>query len=174
MSSGKIKSKDLAYDSALPPFLQRLRDQNVGRDTDRHEREIARPRRAKQAEEEEDGPTVVDEKGEVLGREQVDEMGKDGRSESSVGGNVTGTLEEGGIAASGALPDETAGTKTQEAAVGVGKKRKAVKVVGEENARGAGEGVDEKTTDETEEKPSKKMKKKAKPIKLAFNDDDEG
>ena len=78
MSGDKIKSKDLSYDSSLPPFLQRLRDQNSGRDTDRHEREIARPKGKKDAQaEEDDGPTVVDDSGETVTKEQITSMNQD-------------------------------------------------------------------------------------------------
>ncbi|KAI7153563.1 hypothetical protein KC343_g11073 [Hortaea werneckii] len=191
MSGDKIKSKDLSYDSSLPPFLQRLRDQNSGRDTDRHEREIARPKGKKDPQaEEEDGPTVVDDSGETLTKEQVASMNQDieekERSESNVGGSVKGKLDNAGdvVATSGALPDDEPTRKGDTVTEGKAvKKRKVGKVVGgdehedEEEAKG-----DEKTRKPSDpaasagekESAGKKIKKKAKQIKLAFNDDEEG
>merc|ERR1711939_1057284 len=138
MSGDKMKSKDLSYDSSLPPFLQRLRDQNSGRDTDRHEREIARPKGKKDPQaEEEDGPTVVDDSGETLSKEQVASMNEANeekeRSESNVGGSVKGKLDNAGdvVALSGALPDEEPTRKGDTVTEGKAvKKRKVGKVVG--------------------------------------------
>ncbi|KAH9829777.1 hypothetical protein Tdes44962_MAKER02255 [Teratosphaeria destructans] len=171
--SGKIKSKDLSYDSTLPPFLQRLHDKNASRgDTDRHERPLARPKRDKDPNED-DGPTVVDESGETLTKDEFERLTKaEAAREGDVGGAVTGELKrDGRPEASGALP----GAEEMKRGVDrvtdglASKKRKAVKVVGDDA------GGDRKIVDAEErgEKVVKKQKKKAKPIKLAF-DDEEG
>ncbi|RMY03002.1 hypothetical protein D0868_07688 [Hortaea werneckii] len=185
MSGDKIKSKDLSYDSSLPPFLQRLRDQNSGRDTDRHEREIARPKGKKDAQaEEEDGPTVVDDSGETLTKEQVASMNEaveeKERSESNVGGSVKGQLENAGdvVATSGALPDDEPTRKGDTVTEGKAvKKRKVGKVVGGDENEEEGDEQARKPSDPAapgeKESAGKKIKKKAKQIKLAFNDDDE-
>ncbi|KAF2774069.1 hypothetical protein EJ03DRAFT_370890 [Teratosphaeria nubilosa] len=171
--SGKIKSKDLSYDSTLPPFLQRLHDKNAGRgDTDRHERPLARPKRDKDPNED-DGPTVVDESGETLTKDEFERLTKaEAAREGDIGGAVIGeSTGDGQLEASGALPDgEEIKRGDQKVTDGLAsKKRKAAKVVGDEvggdgkSADGEGKG----------EKVVKKQKKKAKPIKLAF-DDEEG
>ena len=188
MSGDKIKSKDLSYDSSLPPFLQRLRDQNSGRDTDRHEREIARPKGKKDPQaEEEDGPTVVDDSGETLTKEQLASMNQEveekERSESNVGGSVKGKLENAGdvVATSGALPDDEPARKGDTVTEGKAvKKRKVGKVVGgdeheeeEEKDDGKARKPSDLAVSGEKESAGKKIKKKAKQIKLAFNDDDE-
>ena len=173
-SEGKIKSKDLRYESTLPPFLQRLHAQNSGRgDQDRHEREIARPKRV-QKDDEDDGPTVVDESGETVSKEDWEKMS---RTEAGVedGGNVTGDLSgNGDPVASGALPSEGAeGPKsTRKLTDGTSvKKRKAAKVVGEEDATQETAGSESPVKENSR---PKKARKKAKPIKLAFDDGEDG
>jgi hypothetical protein len=167
MSGGKIKSKDLSYDSSLPPFLQRLRAQNTGYgddgDPDRHERPLARPKKAKNPDDD-DGPTFVDESGETVTKEDYEKQLRGDAEGEEDAGNVTGELKgDGKPEASGALPGLRVEQKlTDGAAV---KKRKMAKVVGEDEE----EGTEKSTT----QKAPKKAKKKAKPIKLAF-DDDEG
>ena len=171
MPEGKIKSKDLSYESNLPPFLQRLHAQKAGRgDLDRHEQPIARPKRAK-AHEEEDEPTVVDEAGETISKAELEKLtapegGDDDENGEAVGEDSkepkdTGATPDGSRRVD---PKCTDGTAT--------KKRKAVKVVGEdENAEVTAETQDQEDADS--KKIGKKAKKKAKPIKLAFNDDEE-
>ena len=168
MPSDKIKSQDLSYDSAVPPFLQRLQDQRAGRgDTDRHEFQTARPKREKNPDDD-DGPTVVDESGENISK---DEFAKLTAAEED-GGNVTGEVKSTEPKASGALPDGETGVRKGKETVTDGttvKKRKAVKVVGEDELE---EGAAEDKTLENTKKPPKKVKKKAK-VKLNFGDEEE-
>jgi hypothetical protein len=172
---GKIKSKDLSYDSSLPPFLQRLHAQNAGRgDQDRHERPIPRPTRVK-AHEDEDEPTVVDESGETVSKAELEKMtsAQNTSPDAEAGGNVTGTLDgEGEAMVSGAIQDTPKSDQkvTDGAAV---KKRKVAKVVGGEESPIDAES---RGNDDLEKGPVKKFAKKAKkskPIKLAFDEDDE-
>jgi len=173
--SGKIKSKDLSYDSSLPPFLQRLHAQKAGRgDTDRHEREIARPRRAKDPNDE-DGPTVVDASGETLTKDEVDKLTSNTNDSSGDAGATETASGNGELGGSGARPD-TEGIDDKHEAKRVEeiltdgtvqKKRKAGRIVGDEQeGEEDGQEGEEKAT-----KPAKKLKKKTKPIKLAFDDD---
>lgn len=164
--SGKIKAKDLSYDSTLPPFLQRLHDQNAGRgDLDRHERAIARPKKEK-VRDDEDEPTVVDESGETLSKDEIAKLTTtdDGNSKGQViddtQPNASGVKQDGGGEAKRVEQRLTDGTAT--------KKRKAVKVVGDEDVRGETNGEKVVST----KSASKPKKKKAKPIKLAFDDED--
>ena len=169
----KIKAKDLSYDSTLPPFLQRLHDQNAGRgDTDRHERAIARPRRAKDADAEDDGPTVVDESGEVVSREEFAQLGEtkvDAMLDAEAAGSGQGECVNG---AGGAA--DTAKRAEQNVTDGAGiKKRKAGKIVGVYDDTAASPTRPE--VDQVDNKKvAKKQKKKGKPIKLAFDDGEEG
>ncbi|KAK4889228.1 hypothetical protein LTR27_011986 [Elasticomyces elasticus] len=163
----KIKAKDLSYDQSLPPFLQRLHDQKAGRgDTDRHERPLPRNMGKKGAGDEDDGPTVVDESGEMVSKEEYAELEK-----KDAGGSVKGEdVDDKGVVMAGALPpppdeERIDGSMT----VGVmTKKRKMAKVVGDE----AGGEQDEKDVNEKKTPAKTKGKKKAKAIKLAFDDED--
>lgn len=161
MVEGKIKAKDLNYDKSLPPFLQRLHAQKGGHgDADRHERAIARPKKARD-ENEDDGPTMIDETGETLSKDEYEKLTAAAVVEESSG---VGALE------AEARPGETEPSSAKadvKVTDGVAsKKRKAVKVIGETDEPAAEDGP-------TAPKTARKPKKKAKAVKLAFNDDDE-
>lgn len=176
----KIKSKDLSYDSNLPPFLQRLHDQNAGRgDTDRHERAIARPKRAKDSNED-DGPTVVDDSGETLSKDDVEKLTAETASKDDAPG-VTGEIDPNAEPkVSGALPSgeqsvssAASGVHRTDQKVTDGttqKKRKLGKAIGDDD--GANEETEPQEAS-TIKKSVKKVKKKAKPVKLAFGEDEE-
>jgi hypothetical protein len=170
--SGKIKSKDLSYDSTLPPFLQRLRAQNTGYgddgDPDRHQVPLARPKKAKNPDDD-DGPTLVDESGEMVSKDEYERRLKG----EETGDNVTGQLEgDGKPEASGALPADSKSRVEQKLTDGTAvKKRKVAKVVGDEDEDDSSKPAG--VQNDIAPKAVKKAKKKAKPIKLAF-DDDEG
>lgn len=169
--SGKFKGKDLSYDSTLPPFLQRLHDKSAGRgDTDRHERALARPRKEKDPNED-DGPTVIDESGETLTKDELAKL-TDAQPAGDVGGSVTGEADgDATPRASGALPDLKTDSKRADQKVtdGIGsKKRKAAKIIGDEDGT-----TEQSNPADQDKKAAKKSKKKAKPVKLAF-DDEEG
>ena len=174
MPEGKIKSKDLSYESTLPPFLQRLHAQKAGRgDLDRHEQPIARPKRAK-AHEEEDEPTVVDEAGETISKAELEKLTAPENGDSD-GGDENGKTvgqESAEPKGSGAMQDGSQRVDQKVTDGTATKKRKAAKVVGEDEDGSAT--VDSEVHGESSPKKAiKKTKKKAKPIKLAFNDDDE-
>lgn len=172
MAPDKIKSKDLSYSSDLPPFLQRLHDQKAGRgDTDKHEFQTPRPKRTNNPDED-DGPTIVDESGEHVTKEDFQNLG----AAETVGSSVTGDLASEDPKGSGALQSHEADGRKGKETVTDGtavKKRKVGKVVGEDDAA-AEERDGEKDKDEGgAKKVVKKAKKKAK-VKLAFEDGDEG
>lgn len=172
MAEGKIKSKDLSYESTLPPFLQRLHAQKAGlADQDRHERPVARPRRTK-AGDEDDGPTVVDESGDLVSTAEFEKLTKEpsAQEDSNVKGALEGSGEPEGSGAiqEGEGEERKGGPKVTDGAA-IGKKRKVAKVVGDEAENepvGADDGPNAKVV-------KKVKKKKGKPIKLAF-DQDEG
>ena len=168
-SEGKIKSKDLSYEATLPPFLQRLHDQKAGRgDQDQHERPIARPKRVK-THDEDDEPTVVDDSGETVSKEDLEKMTAAGNGEAEEGGNVTSrSPSDAEPKASGAIQDDSVPKVDQKVTDGTAtKKRKMAKVVGD------GTNSADNKEDEAMKKIAKKVKKKAKPIKLAFDDENE-
>jgi hypothetical protein len=178
----KITPKNLSYDTTLPPFLARLQAANTTSREGRHEFHIARPRKARNEDEEaEDEPVYFDEgTGETLSKkeweekEKADEEGNGGENEAGaeverdVGANRDG-LEGGNL--------ETKESKEKVAAIGGSKKRKAGKVIGgeedgEQNSV-AGPALDKKVEREDGKKGEKeKIMKKRKKIKLSFGDDD--
>ena len=161
MSGGNIKSKDLSYDSSLPPFLQRLRAQNTGYgddgDPDRHERPLARPKKAKNPDDD-DGPTFVDESGETVTKEDYEKQLKGDAEGEEDAGNVTGELKgDGKPEALGALPGLRVEQKLTDGAAA--KKRKMAKVVGEDEE----DGHESSSVDKgAAQKAPKKAKKKTK------------
>jgi hypothetical protein len=165
----KITPKNLHYDDTLPPFLARLRANNASSDG-RHEYHVARPKKARNAEEEaEDEPVYFDEgTGETLTKTEWE--AKDAALEAEAGkGDARGEMEGAEIEEG----KETKEGKEKLAAIGSSKKRKAGKVVG---------GDDEEVSAESEKKPiskpeGKKVAKgksarKGKKIKLSFGDDE--
>lgn len=172
-----IKSKDLSFNKQEPAFLRRIRESNSGHN-DRHERPVARPQRPRDPNaDEEDAPIYVDEGGDTLSKAEYDAMVKqteDGTNDATtaatkpdetVGGSVVGELQGTEPLASGAIR----GGKAVLVDAGVSKKRKVAKIVGGED-----EGVKEGEGEVERRKPVvKKVKKKGKPIKLSFDDDEE-
>ncbi|KAK0928309.1 hypothetical protein LTR29_017402 [Friedmanniomyces endolithicus] len=167
----KIKAKDLSYDTSLPPFLQRLHDQKAGRgDTDRHERPLARPMRAKDPNDD-DGPTVVDESGETVSKAEYEKLtaADAENADATAGGPGDGETkgDDPAVVMSGALPavdGKKGGVATTSGLVT--KKRKAAKIVGDADGETA-------TKVASEKEAVAKPKKKAKLIKLAFDDGEE-
>ena len=176
-----IKSKDLTYDknASQPAFLQRLRDQNSAiSSSGRHEQPIARAQRAKNPNnDDDDAPTyVVEGSSETLTKAEYEKLTAGDTEDDAkdkfgdVKDMVTGELTGDSPKASGALPDEDEAPARASATVDAGKatkKRKVAKVVG-------GDDEDEATTNDTskDESKPKKLKKKGKPIKLSFGDEE--
>lgn len=179
----------LHYEKQEPAFLRRLRGEHSASDG-RQNIQFARPKkdRLKPADDD-DEPTIVGEDGEVVGKEEfqrlvkgnVDDGGEARGKDSEVGeGEVVRTEED--------LEKERAGNKKEErerqkvAEVGGPRKRKAVKVVGGE---GAGDVEDTKVIDQPTNgkdggfpgvnlgKPKSKPDKKAKKVKLSFDEVEE-
>lgn len=162
MVEGKIKGKDLQFDKSLPPFLQRLHAQKGGfGDADRHERAIARPKKAKD-DNDDDGPTMIDETGETLTKDEYEKLTSAPVAVAEDSGAAIPEPE--------ARPSEEPGTAKVDQKVTNGaasKKRKVAKVVGEDEEPSSQDGA-------VVAKAAKKSKRKAKPVKLAFDDNDEG
>lgn len=159
--SGKIRSKDLSYDSSLPPFLQRLQAQNAGRgDADRHEQPVARPKRAKDPNED-DGPTVVDETGEMISMEALEQKVTANDSSETNGDAPKDIAADSKLAGY----QRVSGTAS--------KKRKVAKVVGDDD-ESASESKSRDQGTAREATADKKIKKRNKPIKLAFDEDEGG
>ncbi|RMZ88472.1 hypothetical protein DV736_g4293, partial [Chaetothyriales sp. CBS 134916] len=187
----EFKAKNLTYDKSQPAFLQRLRAEFGG---ERNNVQFERPNkpRLQIGDAEEDGPTIVDDSGEGVSKEEYERMLK-GEEEDVKGA--------GPNPKDSAVQEDIEDMRDEEDRVGVGdarvsrqkvaaeignaKKRKVGKVVGSD----AGEKVEEGDAVQTKQeqhhndikKPTsatheagKAPKKKAKKIKLSFDDAGEG
>ncbi|KFY15550.1 hypothetical protein V492_01914 [Pseudogymnoascus sp. VKM F-4246] len=158
--SPKITSKSLSYDASLPPFLQRLRAENVGAST-----AAPRAKRAPNPDaDEEDEPVYVDEEGGALDDAELRSLGV-----TKKGGEKGEEATED--AKPGAVP-EPERKEEKIAAIGATRKRKVGKVVGApEEEEGKGSDAAAVVTEKDRGKPPQK-KKKVKKVKLSFGDDE--
>jgi hypothetical protein len=172
----KITPKNLHYDSTLPPFLARLQANNDTRDG-RHEFHAARPKKARNPEDEaEDEPVYFNEEtGETLTKKEW-EAKEETAKEVGIKGEeseVKDTMADGNETVA-----EVKEGKEKLAAIGGGKKRKAGKIVaGDEEGpgpasvkSGAASGGVNRVGGKVEKGkvPARKVKK----IKLSFGDDE--
>ncbi|KAI5457591.1 hypothetical protein BGZ63DRAFT_62307 [Mariannaea sp. PMI_226] len=161
----KITSKNLSYDTSVPPFLAALRAQASG--SSGPDPILTAQRRGvkkrSDSEEAEDVPLVVDEEGNVVKDLEVD---KDGVV-------LKDFLDHGQESKDKSVKDpEAGGTKTSFG----GRKRKVGKVIGDtaDQAEDKASGNQQEQTIEAKDKSKeRKPKKKPKKIKLSF-DEDEG
>lgn len=143
--SQKITSKNLTYDTALPPFLARLRGQQAAARNGGPDPILAANRRPGQkrsaSEEAEDAPVVVDESGNVVelrdgllsldGEDEKDaKEGEEGRKGGEEG-------EEGKDSAGSSSNREREKEKEKVAGIGASRKRKAGRVIGEKRHSGS-------------------------------------
>jgi len=175
----KITPKNLQYNSDLPPFLARLHANNTSRDG-RQEFSVARPKKARTAEDEaEDEPVYFDEQtGDSLTKSEWEE--REG-IESGEKSETVDVPKDGEEKVGGELQEErTEKEKEKLAAIGASKKRKAGKVIGAEDEEAeskgdsgpAGVGGNEVRKPEATKLEKGKSAKKGKKIKLSFGDDD--
>ena len=150
-------------DNSQPAFLQRLRGQMQGEDSARHERPIPRNKRMKQ-DDEDDAPTyVLEDTNQSMTKEEYEDFvkGKDSKDDDK---NEVTTEES----------TKNSESKPKDKITEVGanaKKRKAAKVIGDEQEDSKDELKDAKKTDA---KTVKKPKKKTKAVKLTFGEEEEG
>ncbi|KAH9866226.1 hypothetical protein J1614_008792 [Plenodomus biglobosus] len=159
-----FKAKDLHFDSSQPAFLQRLRGQLQSGDSARHEQPIARNKKAKENDED-DAPTyVLEDTNQSLTKEEYEALvsGKESREDEDSAAKPESTDPAEGQATSKDKIVEVGGNV---------KKRKAARIVGDEQDESTTQSHDTKKTDA---KVAKKSKKKAKAVKLTFGDEEEG
>jgi len=168
----KITPKNLSYDSTLPPFLARLQANNSSRD-DRHEFAIARPKKMRTAEDEaEDEPVYFNEEsGETLTKSEW-EAKEAGKDEETTDQKDAANGSEDAVSRAKELNNGRGKKNKKVVGIGVGKKRKVGKIVGEEEDDEPA--VEEKKASKQESKKLEKGKsaKKGKKIKLSFGDDE--
>ncbi|CAI6332764.1 unnamed protein product [Periconia digitata] len=153
-----FKAKDLQWDDTQPAFLQRMRAQLAGDGSGRHDRPVARNRKEK-VDDEDDAPTyVMEDTNDSMTKAEYEAMVARKEAEEEESAKDVGETK---------ITAPAAAKKDNIAEVGkASKKRKAVKVIGNEGEEDANDSKD------LGKKVTKKAKKKGKPIKLSFGDDE--
>jgi len=171
-----FNAKNLHYEKQEPAFLRKLRGEHGG---DRHNVQIARPKKDRlKTTDEDDGPTIVDESGEVVGREEYEAMtGGNGAGDYGVDGGAKEVIE-----AEQSAEKEKANERPEKqkvADIGGPRKRKAVKVIGEDDVDAkivkAEREADGRGNSKAENLKNGKTKppKRAKKVKLSFGEPEE-
>lgn len=167
-----FKSKNLEFEASEPAFLRRLRGQARGNidDPDRHTNPTALSKAPERLEnDEDDAPTyVVEGSNATVTKEEFEKLvsGKSTELESSEAIKASETGKETDQDASKSLK-----SAQKVAEVGVmSKKRKATRVVGDEDEN---EAIDS-SKDQKVKSSSKKAKSRSKAVKLSFDDEEAG
>lgn len=186
-----FNAKNLHYDKQEPAFLRRLKGQ-IGGDDGRHNVQIARPKRDRlKTADEDDDPVIVDEQGETVGKEEYE------RRLKGEDADATATADsEASTKGSGAQTAQDAGQADRQKVTGIGdskaKKRKVGKIVGGDEQDEVSEPSGAKRPEAEEAEKAEKggapstssekvkgqdapvpKKKKAKKIKLSFDEPDD-
>ncbi|KLJ11591.1 hypothetical protein EMPG_13227 [Blastomyces silverae] len=165
-----FNAKNLSYDKNQPAFLRKLRSEYGDGSGFRNDRPSPRPTKKKDADDD-DAPTYVDEaSNQIISKEEYDALVR-GDSDDKIGkssGNNGNEDEKTGSAndtGDGGEQGEPQGPKAKQkqhfAEIGGAKKRKQVKVIGEDA-----------TEDATRKPPTSRKPKLKKKIKLSFDDDE--
>ena len=169
-----FKSKNLQYERNEPAFLRRIRGELVG-STDDQTNSVPLPKKPKRLElGDDDGPTyVLEDSGETVTKEAFEKM--IAKNEEGEDGPVVTDAEakQQGNDAQNEKNDNMNRDKKQVAKIGaVSKKRKMVKIVSEDPD--SDEGAEGTPSSKFSSKRNvQKAKKKAKQVKLTFDDDNE-
>jgi hypothetical protein len=180
-STMAFNAKNLQYDKNEPAFLRRLKGQFSGLDG-RHNVQIARPKKDRlNTADDDDDPVIVDESGETIGKDDFEtrmnggDRKMDGNEKEGAAAGLVGVGEV--LEGDGVKP----AAKQTTAEIGLSKKRKAVKVIGEEVGEAedakAATGKDNKSSDQADsgantmqKKEAGTTQKKGKKIKLSFDE----
>ena len=166
------KAQGLEYEAQVPAFLQRLKQGHAALDG-RHNVQIPRAHgiRGKQGrlnmtgEEGEDDPVMLDESGNTISKDEMEALKRD---EVEIGVKSDAATDDQTVPAN---LDESDGhvskVDTQNVSSGFGKKRKAIKVVGENG------GSDGETEEGANTAPIKSMRKSTKDLQHAVSQNKE-
>ena len=174
----------LSPEAKEPAFLRALRAEtsgfSSGRDPDRHENPAERPRRMqKGGEDEDEGPVIVDESGDVVGKQEF-ERRQAGDENGTLTGKAEGDAPANERKQGEERNDDDGKVKGKQEVLEVGKKgpskRKIVKIIGADGDD-EGQNASKATAATIEQEPGrsrKKAKKKSKPGALSFETDEAG
>ena len=164
------KTLTAVKDSHEPSFLRKLREENVGLAPDRQERPVARPKRSKDAADDDSPTYVIEESNDTLSKAEYEALVKEEAraSEEKVADSATAAVGDGaGAGDEQNKANRKDGQTSKQQTTNIGKaqqKRKLGKVVGADDAQ----------TANGEKRLDKKPKKKVKGVKLSFGDDEVG
>jgi Domain of unknown function (DUF4604) len=168
-----FNATNLHYEKQEPAFLRRLRSEN---NSDRHQVSVARPRKPRLENGDDDEPTIVDEKGETLTEKQYQQLLHGEAEDASVTKDISTTKPDPESEIQKSRPNRTDDMgnerETPRLASSVLKKRKQVKAVAAE-----AEPVAEHLTLDGDPSTAKRDgesgiqgRNKKKKIKLSFDD----
>ncbi|KAI1422366.1 hypothetical protein F5Y12DRAFT_624130 [Xylaria sp. FL1777] len=170
--SQKITSKNLTYDTSLPPFLARLRGQQTARSgPDPILAAHRRPGQKRSASEEaEDAPVVVDEDGNVISLKDGVLEGEDKRES----GEENDKKKDGPHEDEEGDPD-LAQRKEKEKVAGIGgsRKRKVGRVIGEEHSEGEGREKTKTNKKNTDDDDKARIAKASADVRRLISRDDD-
>ncbi|KAL9060028.1 MAG: hypothetical protein Q9162_000878 [Coniocarpon cinnabarinum] len=153
-----FKAKNLTFEAPSAPFLQSLRSQDEASETSRVGVYTSNRRRAGIKKDEDDGPLILDEAGNEVGREEMRALeGRgDGNDEGEDrDGEVGGEAPSNGasIARSGVGGRGDEGGESRTVRIGASKKRKVGRIIGDD---GEQPGDQPQRGDESKERLSKR------------------
>ncbi|MCJ1389424.1 hypothetical protein MMC18_002281 [Xylographa bjoerkii] len=165
-----FNAKNLTYESKEPAFLRKLKNEYGDRNSDRHERPLARPRKQKDGEDDDDEPTYVDvESNDTLTKaqyeailEKEEQVISEEQHLKALESNNDDAVTHDVVKSVGSEPPSR---KELVVAIGGTGKRRIAKVVGND---GQDQNVEECLQ---EAKVEKRSRKKSKKIKLSFDDE---
>ncbi|EGD92275.1 hypothetical protein H112_00173 [Trichophyton rubrum D6] len=155
------RANNLSYEKPEPSFLRKLRNE-FGDGSDHHRsRPNPRPAKSKYAEDEDDGPTYVDEDNEVISKEKYLEMVAGPKGDTEENEATKPPADEGAE-----TERRTSKSKQNMAEIGASKKRKQGKVIG------GGDVPEDQETSQAQSEAPKRKKNTKKKIKLSFDDEE--
>ena len=162
-----FNAKNLHYEKQEPAFLRKLRGEHS---SDRHNVQIARPKKSRIGTGDDDGPTIVDEAGGDVSKEEYEQL-LNGEEEPAKleQTNAEGTLE---VSTEVAKTSNSIGEHERQrvAEIGGPKKRKHAKVVGEDVEEKSAKKSSPKQSESINDEPKSRTKGKKKLIKLSFDE----
>ncbi|CEJ58788.1 hypothetical protein PMG11_07434 [Penicillium brasilianum] len=164
------KNPKLAYEAKEPAFLQKLRG-HYGDTSGRLERPAARPRKIKDKnDEDDDAPVYVDEESnEVISKAEYEALVGGGSDQKDDEASARDEPTENGQDNAPPQTETSTAKQSNLTEVGAPRKRKQVKVVGDDEPEKSGE---KQEADEAQPKaPAPRKPKKAKKIKLSFDEE---
>ena len=162
-----------SLESKEPVFLRKLRNEHGGGNSDRHERTLARPRKQKNCEDDDDEPIYIDEQSnDTLTKAQYEAIlkneehvnSKEKHSEALISNDDGAVIDD---VAKDVVVDPSS-KKALIAAIGGTGKRRIAKVIGEDGQDQNGKECLQEASVE------KRSMKKLKKIKLSFDDEATG